>query len=385
MGITGWFRGYLVLFISGQHPERFVNLCTLRGIYIKDASRKDGGIYIKVSLRAFREMIIPAKRAKCRVKIVKKAGFPFVFSRLKKRRILILGAAFFVVITAILNSFIWTVRIDGNKNITEDEIKFIASYCGLRQGVVKYKVDEKKFSQNALKCDRRLSWIWPEIKGTVCYIHVREKDLSLPPIDTKVAGDVYAKRSGIINSVTVKRGWPCVKKGDSVKEGQVLISSQKEGFSPVHALGEVVASYWIEKEETAKTKKEIITYTGREKSRYSMIIGSFGMSFSFSGKAPFESFIKKREEENLKLFGEILLPVKIRKIKYYETVPETVEIPMELAVNETKEKIIRDFESGLDDGTVIKNITVSTALINENEACVKVIFECSEDIALFRQ
>ena len=88
-------------------------------------------------------------------------------------------------------------------------------------------------------------------------------------------------------------------------------------------------------------------------------------------RANFEYFIEDTFECGVVLVGS--------------EVKETVEIPMELAVNETKEKIIRDFESGLDDGTVIKNITVSTALINENEACVKVIFECSEDIALFRQ
>ena len=384
MGFLGWLKGYLVLFVSGEHPERFVNLCTLRGIYIKDAVKKDDGIIIKASVKAMRKMLIPAYRASCSVKIMEKKGLPFKIARLKKRKILVAGLIFFLAITAFFNSFIWSLRIDGNEFITDEEIKFIASYCGLRQGVVKYKVDEKKFSENALKCEPRLSWIWPEIKGTVCYIHVREKATAKPPIDTKEPCDVPAKRSGIISSVTVKRGWPLVKVGDSVVQGQILISSYKEGFTPVHALGDVFASYWVEKEAVAKSEKKIITYTGREKNRYSIIVGSFGMSFSFSGKAPYDSFIRKREEESLKLFGEIDLPIKVVRVKYSEALEETVKVELEQAIEETKEKIISEYEKTLDEDVKIKNITVSSEVLNENEAYVKVIFECNENIALLR-
>ncbi len=384
MGFLNWLRGYLVISVDGKYPERFVNLCTLGGIYIKDAVKKDGILTLKTSKKAFRKMIKPAYKASCRVKIIKKAGLPFKLARLKKRKAFVLGAAFFIFVLMFLNSFVWTVRVDGNEKISEEEIKFLASYCGLRQGVVKYKVDEKKFSENALRCEPRLSWIWPEIKGTVCYIHVREKTSSSPPVDVKKPADVIAKRSGIIRDITVKRGWSAVKEGDSVTEGQILISSVKEGFTPVHALGEVLASYWVEEVDIASTKKEIVTYTGREKTYYSVVLGSFGMSFRFSGKAPYESFKEKREEKNIKLFGEIDLPLMLEKVCYMETVEEEKIIPMENAVNETKDRIIKGFSEKLPVGTEIENITVTTEYINEKEAYVKVIFECVEDIALLR-
>ena len=259
MDISNWLSGYLFLELSGRFPERFVNLCALRGIYIKDATKAGDKIYFKATVKAFRKMTVPAARSFCRVKIIKKAGLPFLLQKLKKRKALFIGALGFMAIILFLNSFIWSVKIDGNEKLTEDEIKFIASYCGLRQGVVKYKVDEKSFSEKALLAEPRLSWIWPEIKGTVCYIHVREKATVKAPVDTKKSADVIAMRDGVITDITVKRGWAAVKEGDSVVKGQLLISSFCEGQAPVHAMGEVYASFWEKESLVASEKKEVIT------------------------------------------------------------------------------------------------------------------------------
>ncbi|MDO5477705.1 MAG: sporulation protein YqfD [Clostridia bacterium] len=382
MDISTWLSGSLLLSVSGKYPERFVNLCALRGIYIKDAVKTEDGIVFKASPKAFRKMTVPSYRASCRVKIVKKTGFPFEIRKLLKRKILLCGAGLFLMLILFLNSFIWTIRIDGNEKISKEEIKILASYCGLRQGVVKYKVDEKDFSEKALLSEPRLSWIWPEIKGTVCYIHVREKEIGKMPIDTKEPCDVIAKRSGVIRTVTAKRGWAKVGEGDSVVKGQVLISSEKEGFEPVHAMGEVYASYWVEEGLVARTEKEIITYTGREKNYYSVVMGSFGMTFRFSGKAPFECYEEKREEKNLMLFGEIPLPLKIIKTEYKEAVKDKITVNENIAVKEAEKEIVESFEKSIREGTEIKATLLKTERINEKEIRVTVVFECIENIAL---
>lgn len=385
MGLINWLRGYLILRVSGKNPERFVNLCTHSGILIKNAVKNGDSIQIFVSKRAFLKMLKPKKRSGCKVKIIKKVGLPFLLKKWNKRKILLLGVLFFSLIVGLLNSFIWTIRIDGNEKITDEEIKIIANYCGLRQGVLKYKVDEKKFSQNALKCEPRLSWIWPEIKGTVLYIHVREKVTSEAPLDVKEPADVIAKRSGRINSLTVKRGFGLVTEGDLVEKGQVLISASKEGFTPVHAMGEVLASYWCETGKDVTTRKKIITYSGREKSYYSIKIGSFGMRFKFSGKAPYETYEKEREIKDLKLFSEISIPVTLEKTKYKETKENEIEISLEEAIEEAKISLEEEFMKDLEKGITIKDKTLKTEAISPEKTRVTLIFECEEDIALCRK
>ena len=61
-----------------------------------------------------------------------------------------------------------------------------------------------------------------------------------------------------------------------------------------------------------------------------------------------------------------------------------MKVELEQAIEETKEKIISEYEKTLDEDVKIKNITVSSEVLNENEAYVKVIFECNENIALLR-
>ncbi len=382
MGLINWLSGYLLIKVSGKNPERFLNLCTQKEILIKNARKEDDCLILSVSRKAFSKMLIPKQRSGCKVKIIKKAGLPFLIKRWNKRKIFLTGALLFFVILGFLNSFIWTIRIDGNEKITDEEIKIISAYCGLRQGVLKYKVDEKKFSQNALKCEPRLSWIWPEVKGTVLYIHVREKSSTDAPVDTKEPTDIIAKRSGRINSITVKRGFSEIMEGDSVVKGQVLISSYKEGFSPVHAMGEVLASYWCEKETLVTDKKKIVTYTGREKSYFSLKIGSFGMSFRLSGKAPYEKYEKEHTEKNLKLFSDIVLPIWVESTKYKETNETALQIPMDEAIEEAAKAMEEEFIKTLGENVKIKDKTLIKETISPEKTKVTLIFECEEDIAL---
>ncbi len=382
MELSGRLSGYLVLSVTGKYPERFVNLCAKRGLCIKDVVKSENGITLVTSIKAFRKMTIPAYRAGCKVKIIKKAGFPFFVKRMAKRKILLWGAATFLAVICILNSFIWSIRIDGNEKLTKEEIKILASYCGLRQGVVKYNVDEKSFSEKALLYEPRLSWIWPEIKGTVCYIHVREKDMAAKPFDTKEPCDVIAKRSGIISDITVKRGWAMVSEGDSVVKGQILISSEKEGFPPVHAMGEVLASYWTEESKNVSSEKEIITYTGKEKSYYSIVIGNFGMSFRLLGKAPFENYETEKEEDNLKLFGEISLPVKVIKTEYKEILKDKITVDEEKALKDAEREIVEEYQKKLPSGVSVKSTHLKTEKLSDSKTAVTVVFECVEDIAL---
>ena len=41
MGVTGWLKGYVVISVKGKFPERFVNLCAVRGIKIYRLEEKE--------------------------------------------------------------------------------------------------------------------------------------------------------------------------------------------------------------------------------------------------------------------------------------------------------------------------------------------------------
>lgn len=370
-----------MILISGQFPERFLNLCAAKGIYLWGAQKQENGILVRTSIKAFRLMREEARKSGCRIKIKKKCGLLFRIEKYKGRKVLIIGLLLFFLVIGVLESFIWTIRVDGNENMTDEEIKFVAEYCGLKQGVVKYKINKRKFQEDALKYEPRLSWIYPEIKGTVAYIHVREKTSADKPIDVKKPCNVIAKRSGVITQVTVKRGHALVKKGDTVTEGQILISGVTEGFSPVHAEGEVIASWWAEEKREVNNYKETSYYTGEEKTRYSINILGFGMRFAFSEKAPFESFEVKEDVKEIKILGDVFLPVTVKKTKYKEIYKVKEEITLDEAQENAKKEMCKEFEESLKDNVKIVNVS-DTAVQSLNTATVTVVFECEEDISL---
>jgi hypothetical protein len=82
------------------------------------------------------------------------------------------------------------------------------------------------------------------------------------------------------------------------------------------------------------------------------------------------------------LFGEIPLPVKIKKTEYREALKDKITRSVDVAVNEETERIISEFEKNLPPGVTVREKTVKTVKISENETEVAVIFECSENIAL---
>lgn len=71
--LTG-LGGYLVISVSGAFPERFLNLCALEKIYLWGAERNEDEIKVRCTLSAFRKMRRAAKKSRCKIKIVKKAG-----------------------------------------------------------------------------------------------------------------------------------------------------------------------------------------------------------------------------------------------------------------------------------------------------------------------
>lgn len=381
LAVFYWLCGYLVIEVRGTFPERFVNLCSGSGLYLWGAVRTKEGLRINTSLRAFRKMRKAARRSHCRVTILSKVGLPFVLRRYRRRTALFAGLALFALLIGFLNSFIWTIRIDGNELLSDEEIKFITESCGLKQGVIKYTVDKRKFEEKALRFEPRLAWIWPEIRGTVAYVHVREKTMHPSPIDVKRPARVIARRSGRINKLTVKRGWAAVEVGDIVDAGEELIRSSQGDLTPVYAQGEVLASWW---EERSGLASETVTYaktTGRTKRFYSFRIGSFGMSFRFSKKAPFDTYQVTKKEEPLFIFGDVPLPFVKGRTLYEETEEYTKECSIKEAEDEVVEALTKQFEEELEDGVTIQSIDVRAEDTEEGRR-VTVVFECEGDIAL---
>lgn len=313
-----FFNGYLLLEFSGEFSERILNLCaknhiTLWGLHCR--KRKITGC---ISVGDFRRLRYIRRGKKIKVHILEKRGLPFFIKKYRKRTAFFAGIILFFLILNYLSGFIWTVRVSGNRNISDQEILKACQEIGVYEGMRKRGFDAKAEKERLLINSDSLAWSSMNIEGCVLTVNVteikntKEKNDEVPT-NLKAAGD------GIIKKIDVKSGNCVVKVGDTVKQGDVLVSGIIEGQTStqfVHSSGAIIAK--TEREITARAdfNQTICNKTGRESSK--SVLSFFHIKIPLylgktSSPAKTETVIHKAE-----LFGQ-RIPMSIISKKFYFT------------------------------------------------------------------
>ena len=95
----------------------------------------------------------------------------------------------------------WNIEITGNTTISKEEILLNLKDCGLKQGILKAKIDTKQVVDK-MRLDRNdLAWIGIEIKGTNAIVKIVEADKKPEIVDEEDFCNIIATKPGIIVKV----------------------------------------------------------------------------------------------------------------------------------------------------------------------------------------
>lgn len=219
-----WFMGYLYIRISGNSPERFINLCHTRGILLWNIKKTPKGYDFMLQIQEFKKLPSVARKTKTRPYIVKRIGFPFYVKRIRQRKGLLAGTALFFVLIYVLSAFIWDIQISGQYTHTEEALlrylKTIEVYSGMRKNTLSCPEVETAIRE----AYSDIGWVSAELKGSKLLIKIQETNMpTLSETETKPM-HLTASRDGIVESIVTRTGTPMVKAGDIVKKGDILIS-----------------------------------------------------------------------------------------------------------------------------------------------------------------
>ena len=93
--------GYVTVEVEGYFIERFINLCNSQKIFLWNLKRTHSTrIIINIGIKDFKKLKPIARKTKCRVKMQKKKGIPFLLHKYQKRKI------FFIFFLLIILSII---------------------------------------------------------------------------------------------------------------------------------------------------------------------------------------------------------------------------------------------------------------------------------------
>ncbi len=380
--LLSYILGYVTIEIEGYFIERFINICNDQKIFLWNMQRKHSTIVqINIGIKDFKRIKRIAKKTKCRVKIQKKRGMPFILNKYKKRKIFAIFFAIIIIAIIILSNFIWNIDIEGNEKISKEEILKTLSENNFKIGTSKLKLNKKEII-NKIRLDRDdIAWIGIEINGTNAKVKIAEADLKPEIIPEDEFCNIVATKDAMIVKVNAQNGTAVVKEGDLVTKGTVLIQGWLEGqftgIRYVHANGEVQAKVWYSQKVKVPLKQIKKIQTGKQESKYSVKINNFEINLP-KGVPKFQNYDTIDTSKKLKLFSDFYLPVEINTKTYQEY--ENKEFTYSL--EEAKEIAITEAEKNLEEH--IKENKLINKQINieqsENDVEVEVIYEVLESI-----
>lgn len=169
-------------------------------------------------MKEFKKIKEIAKITKCRVKIEKKKGLPFLLHKYKKRKLFFASLIIIVLFIFGISNFIWNIEVIGNTNIEKEEIIGQINESGLKVGMIKHNVKTKEIINNIRLKRDDIAWIGIHIKGTNAIIEIVEADKKPEIIDESEYCNIISDKEGVITKINVQNGTALVKVGDIVKK-----------------------------------------------------------------------------------------------------------------------------------------------------------------------
>ena len=214
-----YILGYVNISVEGYFIERFINICISKNILLWNLKRKKSSfLYANISMKDFKRIKQIAKTTKCRVKIEKKKGLPYLLHKYKKRKIFFGALITFLLFIYGISNFVWNIEITGNDTIKTEEIMQVLNENGLKTGTLKQKVKTKQIIQNIRLLRSDIAWIGIHLTGTNAIVEIVEADAKPDIIDENEYCNITSNKDGIITKINVQNGTALVKEGDIVKK-----------------------------------------------------------------------------------------------------------------------------------------------------------------------
>lgn len=223
--IIRWLKGYLKIQLIGYSPERFINICKNKNIFVWDLKSFQNHYEMYIRLEDFKKLKPLCKKTVSKVRITDRVGLPFIIYNLRKRNVFVAGLILSIILIYLSSFRIWSIDIRGNQKLTYDVICTYLRKQSIESGTSKLLINCKNLASDLRKEFEDIIWVSVSLDGTKLIIELRENtDSEIIQRTDNSPTDLVAKFDGIITSIVTRNGVPMVQVGDEVQKGDVLVS-----------------------------------------------------------------------------------------------------------------------------------------------------------------
>ena len=368
-----YLKGYLRIRVWGFSPERFMNLCSNKGILLWDIVREGEVYYMCIDLQGFRAMRPIVRKTGTRVAILERYGLPFFLPRLLKRKVFVAGLLLAVAFWLWSSLYVWRIELNGNYQITRDVFDGFLQEQQITIGMRKSSLDIEELEKQIRRQFPQVTWTSAKLTGTKLQIDIKENEMQetqRKSEETEEGTDLVAEYGGTITAMIVRSGVPKVSIGDTVEAGTVLV----EGKVPIYNEDATVREYryvaadadillehvrsFSDSLPFDHIKKE---YTGRQKRRYYLRVGN--RELRMPQDRPYLVYDSVIRESRPLLFEKLSIPIYMGMQTHREYQNVEYEYTLEEAQNELNKKLMAFLESLEEKGVQIieKNVKIDTS------------------------
>lgn len=381
--IFNYIIGYIRISIEGYYIERFINICGNEKITIWNLKRnKNVKLELNIGIKDLKKVAKIAKQTKCKIKIIKKKGLPFLFNRYRKRKLFFVFLLVIIIGLGISSNFVWNIQIvekdkESIENLYQDVVK-----SGLEIGKMKSKINTKDIINKVRLKRNDIAWMGIELKGTNAIVKVVKATAKPEIVDDNEYCNIVSDKQGIITKVNAQNGTIAVKVGDTVNVGTTLINGWMEGkytgLRYVHAKGEIQAKVWHTKNKKILYNATEKTETGNIENKYQIKINNFEINLS-KRLSKFKIYDTIVLENKFKIFSDFYLPISLVKITNKEIKEEQKNYNVEQAKDLGIEQLQEELDNEIEDKSKVVNKIINT-YEKEDGIEVYVTYEVLEDI-----
>lgn len=374
--LMNWFRGYLYVKIHGVSPERFINLCCNKKIFIWDLKQVDEEYRFHITIKNYKKLKPIARKTGLVPKIIKKIGFPFFVYRHKKRKIFFAGALLCILLIYIMSLYIWDITIVGGSKYTTDAMVKFLNKNTVHTGMMIKKVDCQKIEETIRLTYNDIGWVSAEVRGTRLIIKITETNMPTP---AKVAVDpshMVATKDAIVEKIITRSGTPLVRPGDVVKKGDILVSGilavkgdfdEILRYQPVVADADIVCKSFYNYQSTFNMTYYDKVFTGKVKKGY--YFGFFGKKLIlYNPRNSYHKYDIIVNENSLHLTNSFYLPFLYGTIATREYEEEKKNYSKEEAISIANERLNRYLDTLNKNKVDVKDNNIKTTI--KNNQCI---------------
>ena len=387
-------RGSVRLEVEGAFPERFLNLCAQRGILFWNVEwLETTRLRLTGTRRGSRQAAALGERTLCTVTPAGRKGMPYFLARFRKRYAFWVGMGLSMAAVCVLSTFVLTIEVTGNTSVSTAQILTELRRQGLSIGTFGPGLDERTVGNKVLLQLPQLSWLSINLYGTRAEVLVREAVEAPELVDAEEYGSVVARASGIVTKVEALTGEAVVEVGDTVLEGETLISgtvhlkgpayseTPEIGQMQVRASGRVYARTWRTLSAQLPLEAQVKRYTGEEAALWSVTVLGRRTDFFGKGGISFDRYDKISRTWTLTLPGGEEMPLAVQRetCRAYEL--ETLAVEPDAAEAMLKERLLEALEEAVGEGEIVSTeFAVETA---DGMLTITLQAECREEIGKF--